>query len=156
VEGQIAFYEQHYDEALQKAQKAFDEVPWLYEAKQLVGDIYVEIGYQNQQKGDHIEALKAFNLAGEPYQVALDMARSDASVYNGECSRLFRIMGLKWEEGDYKEEYFNNALIVCNKALLADPENIDAYNKKSALFARFGDFQLNYGQDPRASLNMAI
>src|SRR5581483_4200882 len=132
VEGQIAFYEQHYDEALQKAQKAFDEVPWLYEAKKLVGDIYVEIGLQNQQKGDHVAALKAYNQAGESYQVAMDMARSDASVYNGECSRLIRIMGLKWEEGDYKEEYFNNALIICNKALLADPEDIDAYNRKSA------------------------
>ena len=40
AEALIAYYEKKYDEALKKTMAAFNEIPWMYEAKILEGDIY--------------------------------------------------------------------------------------------------------------------
>lgn len=156
IEGLIAFYEQDYEQALKKANDAFEEVPWLYEAKKLAGDTYVLMGDQYHRKGEFVSAQRAYEQAGEVYKLAIDMARSDASIYEGESSRLASLMQISWEQGNFNQSYFDEALKATDKALLADPESIAAYRKRSALYARLGDIQLNYGQDPRISLQSAI
>ncbi len=99
VEGLIAFYEGDLEAALAKSEQAYAEAEWLYEAKKLGGDIHLEMGTELALEGDYDAALKAFAQAGEAYEEAADIARSDPSINEGDCGRWTMVMELRGRRG---------------------------------------------------------
>lgn len=150
VEALIAYYEKRYADALKKTEEAYARVPWLYEAKKMQGDVYVDMAVRMDRNGDHEGAKKNLELAGKAYRVAMEQGRSDTDVYTGECKRYYWLAGLS--EGDRTQvEYLLNAgLQECERALEADPDHLEVYLQKADYFIFFkgmayyegGDYEL--------------
>lgn len=156
VEGLIAFYERDYARALEKARAAFEQSPTLYEARRLAGDVHIVQGKVLHDRGDFQGALAEYQLAAAAYQDAIEIGESDATGYEGECSRLRLVMEVERAQGQRPQESYERALAACDKALRANPEGAETYNMKSRLFWRWSEYQLERGEDPRESLELAI
>jgi serine/threonine-protein kinase len=156
VEGLIAFYDGRYDEALRKAEKTVQEIPWLYEAKDLQGDAYVLMGTNHDVAGDYEKAAADYDRAGQAYAAAIDMARSDPSLYVSDCAHWDLMMELNLERGSPLEESFQQAVISCDHALAAYPESSEALDKKAWAYWRWGEYQNLHGEDPTQTLTTAI
>lgn len=156
LEGLIAFYEKRYDKALIMVRQAYTQVPWLYEARKLEGDILLILGEKKWEAADTQQATALYEKAGEAYRAAAEIAASDATIYSGDCERWFHIMELEMERGGNSEEAFRNAIRVCDHALSANPESVEAFNKKSKIYRRWGVEEFHRGQDPRASFRNGL
>jgi eukaryotic-like serine/threonine-protein kinase len=94
AEGLIALYEGKTEEAIQKAQAAFEKAPWMYEPKKLEGDaLYTEGSKYRHDRAFNYEKMKGyFDRAAESYRVAAGMGSSDPDVHLAECE-LWEKMG---------------------------------------------------------------
>ena len=155
VEGLIAFYEQRYDEALDKAQRAFQAVEGLYEAKQLEGDIYLQIGQERLGSGDHEGARAASQQAAAAFAVARAIARSDPAVSESECSRWIHEMDIAILTGGDAAETFASAVDSCREALRINPESVGARTRLSRACWRRADQLADRGLDPAQLLTTA-
>lgn len=156
IEGLIAFYETRQQDALTLAEQAFQQLPWLYEAKRLEGEIYVAMGSDLQDRGKFAEALELYERAGLAYQTAIDMARSDTSIYAADCTRWNLIMGVERVLGRSEQEAFSNLVTACDRALKASGDNWRAHLTKAWAYMRQGEKLQQTGKDPMAELMRAI
>jgi eukaryotic-like serine/threonine-protein kinase len=156
AEGLIAYYEGQYDEALAKARDAFTSAGWLYEAKKLEGDIYLEIGTENSFRGQYEDALREFERAGEAYTTAATIARSDASIYEGNCARWFHAMEAEVRRGHPAVDEFTNALSACGQSLQVDPDRAEIHELLARLHWRWADVVHDRGGDPGPHLERAV
>jgi serine/threonine-protein kinase len=158
VEGLIAFYEEKYDQALEKAKKAFEENPALYGAKKLEADIYLKIGRDNYEVGNYEKAKKDYEKSGEAYKVAITIGESASNVYVGECQRWLHTMELGFDSAqiDLSKEAYNQAINFCDKALIVNSENGQAYQKKSRIYWRWASYEIDNGGEPSKYLDEAI
>src|SRR6185436_19535698 len=85
AEGLIALYAKRYDEALDKARRAIEASPWLYEAALLEGAVLHARGLAAWRRGDHDEATREYERAAEVYRTTARKAESDTTVYQAEC-----------------------------------------------------------------------
>jgi serine/threonine-protein kinase len=156
AEGLIAFYERRYDEALAKARAAFDQADWLYEAKKLEGDIYVELGAENRFRGQYDQALADFSLAGHAYSTASDIARSDSSIYNADCALWIQVMDTEVKRETPAQATFDNALEACSRSLEVNSDRANAHEVVSSLHWKWADVLNDRGEDPSAYLDRAV
>ncbi|MEW6736270.1 MAG: tetratricopeptide repeat protein [Acidobacteriota bacterium] len=156
IEGLIAFYEKRYDEALQKAEQAFQQIPWLYEAKKLAGDVHLVIGIEKQDKGDNEGALADYEQAGKAYSEAIAIGESDATVYEGEGTRWIQVMKMEIARGNDGKPAFERALAICDKALQANSQSSEAYFKKAKAYFHWAENQAQRGEDPRQLLERSV
>jgi eukaryotic-like serine/threonine-protein kinase len=156
VQGQIAFYKKEYGTALSMAKEAYEQAPWLYEARKLEGDVYIALGKDKIDTGDYEEAISNFDKAGEAYARASEIGRSDAMVYTGDGERWIQVMEVDRRRGRSFKEAFENVLAACDRALQISPDNAEAYNSKSRSYWRWGEYQDRHGEDPRYSLDKAV
>lgn len=155
LEGLIAFYSKHYQEALSKVEEAWRASPWLGEAKKLEGDVWHAQASAEKQRGSYDEALRDYRRAAEAYRAAEDMARSDAAAYEAESQVWLEALEMAWERGSPPKEFFAKATEACDKALAADPESARSYSRKALAYWRLGEYQANTGEDPSAALGIA-
>ncbi|MBI4854346.1 MAG: protein kinase [Acidobacteria bacterium] len=158
IEGLIAFYEKKYDQALEKAQQAFNENSALYEAKKLEADIYLQIGSDRHETGNYEKAKDDYQKAGEAYKVAITIGESASSVYEGECRRWLRTMelGLSSSQTDLSKEAYSQALDFCDKALVVNSRSGEAYQKKSRIYWRWAGYEIDNGGEAIEYLDKAI
>jgi serine/threonine-protein kinase len=156
VEGLIAFYEGDLEAALFKAEQAYGEAEWLYEAKKLGGDVRLEIGTKLAQEGDYDRALSEFRLAGEAYEEAADIARSDPSINEGDCGRWTMVMELQGRRGVTADDAFNHAVAACGRAVSIDPNRADVHERLARLYWQRADLANDRGDDPLPFLAEAI
>ncbi len=131
----MAFYANRYEDAVKISARAMDSAPWSYEARKLQGDIHVFQGAQKQRSGDYKGAGEDFEKAGDAYKAATEIARSDSSIYDAECHRLIQVLRLVELQGVPTEEQYAGAISVCDLALQVDPENANAWNRKSVIYS---------------------
>jgi len=155
AEGLIAFYERRYPEALAKARVAAVEASWLYEARKLEGDIYLALGAEDRFRGDYDRALANLELAGAAFAAAADIARSDATVYDGNCARWIQVLETEVRRGDPAPTTFSSALAACTLALDVNPDRADAHERLASLHWRWADVVHDRGSDPRPHLGHA-
>ncbi|MBP1644274.1 MAG: hypothetical protein H6Q03_2943, partial [Acidobacteria bacterium] len=156
AEGLIAFYERRYGEALEKARVAASEASWLYEARKLEGDIYLALGAEDRFRGDYDRALANLELAGDAFAAAADIARSDATVYDGTCARFSQVLETEVRRGDPAPTTFSSALAACTLSLDVNPDRADAHERLAALHWRWADVVHDRGGDPRPHLDHAV
>ncbi len=156
VEGLIAFYEGDLSNALAKAEDAYAEAEWLYEAKKLGGDIYLEMGTELALEGDYDGALLAFERAGAAYEEAADIARSDPSINEGDCGRWTMVMELKGRRGVTAHDAFDRAVESCDRAVAIDPTRADVHERLARLYWQRADQAQDRGDDPVPYLEDAV
>lgn len=156
IEGLIAFYDGKNEQALQKAREAYREIPGFYEAKKLEGDIYLTSAINEKWDEEYQESWINLQQAGEAYRLAMQIARSDDSLRLAECERQYQLMEVKLNlQHTFPSEY-QEVLSACDQVLKVDPNNAEAYNKKSAINHRLGEYQMNHGMQFYPTLRTAI
>ena len=155
AEGLIAFYERRYAEALEKARIAASEAGWLYEARKLEGDIYLALGAEDRYRGDYDRALANLELAGGAFAAAADIARSDATVYDGDCARWIQVLETEVRRGEPAPTTFSRALAACTRSLEVNPDRADAHERLASLHWRWADVVHDRGGDPTPHLENA-
>jgi serine/threonine-protein kinase len=155
VNGLIALYEERYDDALDAASTAYAELPWLYEAKRLEGDVYYMMSSQAHQYGQYDAALAACLQAGECYAAALSIAGSDGELYLAEAWRLVLLMTLHSQRGKTPTDDLQRALTACNNALLVSPDWSEAFGARALTYLAQAEHQSLHGLDPIRALESA-
>jgi len=157
VEALIAFYEGNLDDALGKAREAFASAGWMYEAKELEGDVYRTRADDRGNRGDHDGAMQDYALAGEAYRAAAAVGESDPGVHASRCRLGWAMMRmeLRARAGDVRP-YYDAGVRGCEDALTADPGHVDAMVLLAKLDNRIGEYANARGEDPSPSLRAAI
>ncbi len=156
AEGLIAYYEADLDTALAKAEQAYAEAEWLYEAKKFAGDIQLEMGTKLAQEGDYDGALQAFQRAGEAYEEAANIARSDPGINESDCGRWTMVMELQGRRGVTAYDAFNRAVTACSRAVAIDPNRADVHERLARLYWQRADLANDRGDDPVLFLDEAV
>lgn len=156
VAGLIALYEEKYDEALQKAKNAQQKSWWLFEAGKLEADIQMTLGLKEASSGSYEKAAKYYEQAGKAYESATQIARSEPSLYEGNCWRWLQMMILETSRGGSPKEPMNQGLIACDEALKANPESSIAYSRKAQMWWRWGDEQFYRGEYSQEAVDNSI
>jgi serine/threonine-protein kinase len=147
LEGLIHFYHRRYDEALKSAQIARAQIPWLYEAEKLEGDVFMARALDGKDRGDNDQAERDFAQAVDHYEKAADIGRSDHRLYEALAEAWIRQQELDLYRGRDPRPKLERALAAADKALVAAPTESDGHTKKA--FAYF--FQARYAQGHGAS-----
>jgi serine/threonine-protein kinase len=155
AEGLIAFYERRYGEALDKARLAASEAAWLYEARKLEGDIYLALGAEDRFRGDYDRALASLELAGNAFAAAANIARSEPTVYDGNCARWIQVLETELRRGDPAPTTFSSSLAACTQSLDVNPDRGDAHERLASLHWRWADVVHDRGGDPTPHLEHA-
>ena len=130
-EGLIAFYQRKYGVALQLAEAAFHEAPWLYEAPKLSGDIHLEQALQASGSGHYEEAEREFADAVQDYQTAAAVGQSDGEVYEGLAEAWVRRIEMAVNRGQPTEAAYAAAVTASDKIIAAEPQSIAGPLKKA-------------------------
>lgn len=119
AEGLIAYYEEKYEDALQKAKEAFDRAPWLYEAKKLEGDAQFMLGsrYRHDADFDWDKMMVHFGPGAEAYRTAAEIARSAPDVHRAECQLWFQIMCSAAQKREPILSAFDRAKAACDRSV---------------------------------------
>lgn len=153
--GLVAYYEERYDAALAHAGAALRADPADYQAAKLAGDVHAAMGWEAWRRGDHAAALAACTKAGAAYAAASAVARSDADVYEADCTRWREVMVIQNEVGGSLRQAFELATAACGKALAVNPESASAFLKQAHALLVWADHQQMHGTDPRPALRRA-
>ena len=153
VEGLIALHEGREDEAVQRAQAAFEAAPWQHEAKKLEGDALFALGSRHRadKAFDHDKAMADFDRAARAYAEAAEVGRSDPSVYTADCELWTQIMNVASEHGAPVRPGFVRARAACERAITASPTSPGAYVKLAWVhncFAWWAATGRDTGEDP--------
>ncbi len=140
VEGLVAYYQEQYDQALQSADKAYKQAPWMYEAVELGGDVFLSRARAQRDRGEHDPAEQSFAESVKRYKQAAEIGRSDHNVHEALAEAYIR-----WEEMDYfrgrnPEAHLQEALAAADRALVAAPKESHGHTKKAFAYSFFADY----------------
>ena len=127
AEAVVEFLDERYEKAIEKSEKALQQIPWLYESKRLEGEAYRSIGRQLFFKGNHSQALDSFAKAGKAFELSTRIGASDSMGYVGFCTLKSSIVRVQIRTGVQADTNYRIGTESCQKALLADPKNAAAY-----------------------------
>lgn len=156
VESVIAFCEERYEEALAGCQAALKRDPWFYEGLTLEGEIYLARANRRRDGGDTEGARAEYDQAATAFRAAARIGESDPRPFEGLCRLWTNVMqmGIEGQSGDVTS-HMEEALRASESALAADASRSDAQLARSAVFWRWGQYQLRRGDDPTGSLSQA-
>lgn len=150
IEALIGFYEKKYDHSLAILQEAGkknrDDIPRLYQAKILEGNIYLTVG---SEKNNYDEALENLSNAEAAFKQVIEIGKSDIRGYIG----LGRVLELKitiklHSRGGELQPLVDEAISYCEKALRINPANAAVYVMKSSIYRLSGRHQIFRGENP--------
>ncbi|MFO0586001.1 MAG: protein kinase [Polyangiaceae bacterium] len=123
AKGLVALAEGHLDEALARAEEAFQQAPWLYEAKKLEGDVLFAMGSQtgHDKAFDAARTKALFERSAKAYEEAADIGRSDPAVHEAACDMWIQAMYAAEEAGESMRPSFEKAEAACRRAIAASP-----------------------------------
>lgn len=125
AEGLVALYEGKNEEAIKKAQGAFEQAPWTYEPKKLEADALFAEGskYRHDAAFDYDKMKKYFDPAAEAYKIAGEMGSSDPEVYRAECELWEKVAWAESNRGGQPWNALDTANAACDRAVKASPKN---------------------------------
>jgi serine/threonine-protein kinase len=157
MEALIAFNENKYNLAIEKARVAFKNTPWMYEAKFFEGDVYQLLGNQAKRKGALGEAFKHYNKAEKAFREALAVGESDPQSYRNLCHLWDDIIGIYlYEKGEDFTPFAEKSLAMLQQATIADPYSSKTYQLKASTYESLGFYAVNRGDNPGKHFKNAI
>lgn len=151
----IAYYEGRFEAALESAAVAADEAPWDWRILKLSGDIRASAATRSAADGDVGGALRHLDQAGQAYEQALDIARSDADTMTALCHRWLLEMEVRERHGDSGEGAFAQAKTACATARSTAPKDAGPWETSALLQWRRADSLNDRGLDPQLALEAA-
>jgi serine/threonine-protein kinase len=155
VEGLIAFHERRFEPALAAAIKAAEEMPWLYEAHRLQGDVHSARGSGFSNHGEYDAATRELDAAAAAYHEAQSIARSDGASYLAECRLGSRRMSTLIVRGASPEPAFHDMRQVCDAALTTSGDP-NAEAELAYAWAQLSEYQQQHTQDPLPAIDQAV
>ncbi len=155
IESLLAFYDNQYSRALQRAQAAFARNTWFYEALLLEGDVYKVRADESFNVGEYASAKADYQLAGDAYQRAARVGESDPLVYLAQADLAESQMLLSLYGQGELTQAFQQGIAACDAALEADRENFHTYLAASSLYLRMAE-NLRTSAESRGMLDQAI
>ncbi len=153
----MAFLEKRYEEAVQKAENAIRQSPWLYEARKMQGDAYIALGRKIVDEGKYTEALKIYPKGETAYQQAIQKGASDVTGYKALCELYSDIGRIQdYHLGISPMEALKKAQKTCDDGIKVDPQRSDVHLALSIVFLWFSDYLMSTGGDSKPYLEMAI
>jgi tetratricopeptide (TPR) repeat protein len=154
----IAFYEKEFTKALHILQgamkKAEEGTSWLYQAKILEGNIYLEIG---EEENNYEKAMENFSRAEQAFEQVIRIGESDVRGYMGLSQVMERKMRLRIHtRGGDVHPLVEEAIAQCRKALQIEPGRADIYGMKSSVYRWLGRHLMIQGQNPLPAFNQSI
>lgn len=131
LEALISYYQGKYPEALQHADDALRESPWLYEAAKLAGDVHVTLALLSRDSGKMDEAGRAFAAAVARYEQAASIGRSDAEVYEGLAEAWVRQIEMAANSGKPTESAYAAAIEASDHISIVEPQLVTGRLKKA-------------------------
>lgn len=153
----LAFYEKQYHVAMAKTREAYRLLPWLYEARELEGDIFLAWANEKRNRGDFEAAMADYRAAQRAYDAAATIGPSLASAYAalGDLGQALMQAQIYGPGGD-PTPFFELGLSGCDRLLNVDPDSCEAFRLQSALFKRLSEHERAQGLDPGPNLDKAI
>lgn len=156
VEALIALLGDRHELALQKARAAVARIPWLYQAREIEGEVLVALGRAAWEKGERDRALTWFEQARVAYGEQVRMAPSDPGGYGGLCTAWSRSMEVLADTGASPLEAYMRAVETCDQALVADPGASAIVVRKARAMLQWSEVQLGRGEDPTEVLEAVV
>ena len=157
VSALIAYQEKKYPQALQLAQRAFDRVPWLYEAIGLQGDVYLRLAREERDRSNYDKARENFGKANAAYRRSIEMAQSDPATYDRVSASSLTAMAMElYYAGGDAEEGYHQIMEAVERSLKADPHHPDPLVRKSQASSAFAEYKAGQGQDTSELERQAI
>ncbi|MBI2838721.1 MAG: protein kinase [Acidobacteria bacterium] len=157
LEALLAFYENKYQLGAEKARAAFEQVPWLYQAKVLEGKSLNAIAIQLMKQGRSVDAREAIESAGEALRRAAAIGRSDPEVYAG-LATLYEAIVYEsvWNRGGFDQDAFDKLVASSESCLRADPDHSLAYETLAEGYLALTEYNVARGADASQPLEKAI
>jgi len=158
IEALIAFYEGNFQKALtlihQAAGQTSFDAPWLYEAKILEGNIYLDLG---REKENQQEAMEFYSQAEQAFQQVVQKGESDIRGYMGLVRVLERkfMLALLTKGGEF-QPLVDQGIALCQKAHQIDPDIAEIYVIEASLYRWLGRAQMLSGKKPDQAFNLSI
>jgi len=156
VEGLLAFYEKDWERTLKQAEVAVEKIPWLYEARQLQGNVYLSRGRERMGSGSNKEAANDFEKGEEHFRLAAEMASSDSRIYENICRLRSAVMSLHISTGQDPQPSYESAINACKKALVADPHRGEAHDQLAYLHIQWARSLIDRGLSPQETLERSL
>ena len=131
LEGLIAFYDQHLEDALLHAASAVAQDAWLYEARKLEGDVYFARALEEKDSGRQDEAARDFQEAIRHFEQAAEIGRSDHGLYEDIAEAWIRQLEMDVARGNDPQPKHEQALRAADKAIVAASKDSNGYTKKA-------------------------
>lgn len=147
VEGLIAYYDGHFEHSIARAKEAFERSPWLYEAKKLEGDAYMQLGlpFRHDRGQNYDQLISFYGPAEEAYRVAAEIGSSDPEVYMAECELFSHWIWSAMYGGKPVNDLVERGTRRCDLAIKAGPSHGPAKIKR-AFFKMFATGALLFGE----------
>lgn len=147
AEALVAFFEDAYPLALEKAQEAFRSAPWMYEALILEGEVHHKQAEALWEQGRKGPALGELEAARRAFQAAQAVARSHPVPFEREA--WMRIRALNWGAPETGLKPIDR---LAGLALAVAPDHIEPYRIRAWVATHLADQALLQNQDPRPQL----
>ncbi len=151
----IAYYEGRHTAGLEAASIAAVEAPWDWKIPRLSGDIHASAATHSAGDGDVEGALRHLGEAGNAYERALKIARSDADTMTALCLRWLLEMEVRERHGDGGDAAFTHAEKACTTARTTAPSDTGPWEATALLQWRRADNLNNRGLDPTTAIASA-
>ncbi|HEX3762355.1 MAG TPA: protein kinase [Kofleriaceae bacterium] len=141
LEARIALYSSDFAAAERAAQAIAERVAGSSEALQLAGDAAYRAGVTAFDRGDYETARQGIERATALYTSAIDVARSDASLYQAAAEAWLQLAEIDFRQNRSPDAALDRAQRAIDEgALRADPDDASAYITRSyALLDRYRD-----------------
>jgi len=156
VEAVIALIEERWDDALVAARTAAREVPWLFEATRMEGEIWLARARSQANRGETAEAATSSRHAELALRLAMDAARSDPVARALECKRQQLLVAAASRGIASPEPLLGRIEEACEAVLQVDPDSSGARCDLALAHIDVGEWLLSHGQDPSAALGEAV
>lgn len=151
-----AFYENRLDDALAEAGAAGKELPWFYEAPQLLGDILSARASSYRLKGQDGQAQADLEAARGAYSAAAAIGESKPEVYLSMGQLEYSILSLEmYGKGNVQVPY-DWGIEATRRVLVALPEDYEALVLRTRLRRSMAEYQNNRGRNIEDLLVPAI
>lgn len=156
VEALLALHEERWDDAIALSREAWQDEPWLFEARQVEADVHMARGFDALAAGRYDQAVRDYETAGTILAELLETVRSDPALYSIECGRRIRLAEARSAGGSLDPRQVEAALGACELALAADPTYGEAFAKQARIHYMLARHQMRRGDNPEGQLEAAV